>query len=177
MPSSTSDAFASKLKRFSLLGGGLTPDQVRSSITNPEKIKHKGPKGKKDDAVPNNFHGYLHKKSHHKGGMQYLHGDPWKPRWFVLQEGKLYYYLSEEEWKAGKSPRNADNPIIMGSYEVMVNPKDFDWGFMLESVGQMDRDWELRAENETLRLAWIKVGSEEARLATFICVALYHMIN
>ena len=88
---------------------------------------------------------------------QYLHGDPWKARWFVLQEGKLYYYLTEEEWKTGKPPRNADNPILMGSYEVMVNPKDFDWGFMLESVGQQDRDWELRANSETLRLAWIKV--------------------
>ena len=88
---------------------------------------------------------------------QYLHGDPWKARWFVLQEGKLYYYLTEEEWKTGKPPRNAENPILMGSYEVMVNPKDFDWGFMLESVGQQDRDWELRANSETLRLAWIKV--------------------
>ena len=46
---------------------------------------------------------------------------------------------------------------MMGGYEVMVNPKDFDWGFMLESVGNEDRDWELRAESESLRLAWIKV--------------------
>mmetsp|Transcript_2012 Transcript_2012/g.3711 ORF Transcript_2012/g.3711 Transcript_2012/m.3711 type:complete len:412 (+) Transcript_2012:204-1439(+) len=144
--------FAQKLRRFSLLGGGLTSDQVRASVTNPEETKRQG-----GDAIPTNFHGYLQKKSHHRGGMQYLHGDPWKPRWFVLQDGKLYYYITEEEWKQGKPPRNEANPINMGAYEVMVNPKDFDWGFMLESVGNEDRDWELRAESEALRLAWIKV--------------------
>ena len=89
--------FAKKLKRFSLLGGGLTTDQVRASVTNPEATKRQG-----GDAIPTNFHGYLQKKSHHKGGMQYLHGDPWKPRWFVLQDGKLYYYITEDEWKQGK---------------------------------------------------------------------------
>mmetsp|Transcript_7488 Transcript_7488/g.13545 ORF Transcript_7488/g.13545 Transcript_7488/m.13545 type:complete len:411 (+) Transcript_7488:190-1422(+) len=144
--------FAQKLKGFSLLGGGLTKDQVRASINNPQEIKGQG-----GDAIPSNFHGYLQKKSHHRGGMQYLHGDPWKPRWFVLQDGKLFYYITEEEWKQGKPPRNEHNPIHMGGYEVMVNPKDFDWGFMLESVGNEDRDWELRAESESLRLAWIKV--------------------
>ena len=144
--------FAQKLRRFSLLGGGLTNEQVRASVSNPEETKRQG-----GDAIPTNFHGYLQKKSHHRGGMQYLHGDPWKPRWFVLQDGKLYYYITEEEWKQGKPPRNESNPINMGAYEVMVNPKDFDWGFMLESVGNEDRDWELRAESEALRLAWIKV--------------------
>jgi hypothetical protein len=45
----------------------------------------------------------------------------------------------------------------MGAYEVMVNPKDYEWGFMLESIGGVERDWEFRADSEKMRLAWIKV--------------------
>jgi len=56
----------------------------------------------------------------------------------------------------GKPARNAESPIKLGSYEVMVNPQDFEWGFMLESVGGGERDWELRTESENLRLGWIK---------------------
>ena len=144
--------YVKKLRRFSMLGGGLTVAEIEQNITLASKPV------KETDGVPSNFHGYLFKKSHHKGGMQYLHGDPWKPRWFVMAEGKLYYYETEEQWRGGKiPPRNHDNPIILGTYEVMVNPKDFDWGFLLESVGSTGRDWELRADNEKLRLAWIKV--------------------
>ncbi len=142
--------FAQKLRRFSLMGGGLTQEEIRSSVS-------KLPSSRTTDSVPNDFHGYLLKKSHHKGGMQYLHGDPWKERWFVLEDGRLYYYITEEEWKSGKPPRNENAPIMMGAYEVMVNPKDYDWGFMLESVAGVERDWELRATSDSMRLAWIKV--------------------
>jgi hypothetical protein len=150
-PTENSNNFANKLKRFSMFGGGLSDSELRASVTDPNK------QAKGDDAIPTNFHGYLSKKSHHKGGLQYLHGDPWKNRWFVLEGGRMAYYNSEEEWKAGKPPRNEAAPILMGAYEVMVNPKDYEWGFMLESIGGVERDWELRAENEKMRLAWIKV--------------------
>jgi len=88
--------------------------------------------------------------------MQYIHGDPWKKRFFVLENAVLHYYITEEEWKAGKSARNVNAPISLGNYEVMVNPQDFEWGFMLESVGGEARDWELRCDSEEARLKWIK---------------------
>ena len=134
-----------------MLGGGLTNEELRASVSKPPKHI------KGDDAIPTDFHGYLNKKSHHKGGLQYLHGDPWKSRWFVLEVGRLSYFNSEEEWRQGKPPRNDGSPIMMGAYEVMVNPKDYEWGFMLESIGGVERDWEIRADSEKMRLAWIKV--------------------
>ena len=88
--------------------------------------------------------------------MQYIHGDPWKKRYFVLSNSTLLYWTSQEEHTAGKPARNEKNPIRLGGYEVMVNPQDFEWGLMLESVGGTERDWELRCSNEELRLDWIK---------------------
>jgi hypothetical protein len=155
--------FVQKLRKFSLMGGGLTPDQLQNSIDPPQDPKTSDgtqnlpqSTAAKDD-LPTSFHGYLFKKHHHKGGLQYLHGDPWNLRWFVLDEGRLFYYLNEEEWRNGSKPRNLTEPIAMGGYEVMVNPKDFEFGFKLESIGSAERDWELRAETEPLRLAWVKM--------------------
>jgi len=146
------DSFATKLKKFSMLGaGGLSDDELKASVSQPPQKINGDDQIHGDDQTPTDFHGYLHKKSSHAKGFQYLHGDPWKSRWCVLANGRLGYYNTEEEWKAGKPPRNETKPILMGAYEVMVNPRDYEWGFMLESIGGIERDWEFRADSEKMR--------------------------
>lgn len=109
-------------------------------------------------AIPGSFHGYLMKKANMKDGskMSLMRVDPWKSRWFVLEKGRLFYYGSESDWKNGKPPKNVGQPVVLGAFEVLVNPKDLEWGFMLQSVAGDERNWEFRAENETMRLAWVK---------------------
>jgi hypothetical protein len=104
--------------------------------------------------------GWLYKKSHYKGGLTYLHRDPWKKRFFVLNEdGHLCYYVSEDVFENGKASRNAKSSsllIDMQHYEVMINPKDEEFGFKLESIGSSERDWELRAQDGDTRVTWVE---------------------
>ena len=151
--STTEPDFMTQLRRFSLVGGGLTQEEINNSMAEADA------KAASAEVIPTNFHGYLFKKANDKGkaAMQYVRVDPWKKRWFVLDKGRLFYYYSEEDWKHGRSPRNEANPILMGAFEVMVNPKDLEWGFLLQSVGGEERNWQMRAESENLRLAWVKI--------------------
>ena len=166
-PAVAGDDFMSKLRRFSV-SAGLTPEQVAANVGKDGKSGGGGDDGDDDNdghggaeeahSIPQSFHGYLMKKANMKDGskMSMMRVDPWKSRWFVLEKGRLFYYSTESDWKNGKPPKNDGHPIVLGAFEVMVNPKDLEWGFMLQSVAGDERNWEFRAEGETMRLAWVK---------------------
>ena len=111
--------------------------------------------------------GLLWKKqaSEHSTGRSWLHGlrrarkasqellmGPWHQRFFVMKEGELSYWHTEQDYAQGKP---ASEVIRLRGYEVLVNTVDARWGFELRptlEVGQ--RTWWFRAASEDERLEW-----------------------
>ena len=101
-------AYASKLKRYS---SKESTSALNNEIQLSEKVSERSGErlrkretkpthsfsAQKDHSKGSSMSGYLLKKSHHKGGMQYIHGDPWRKRFFVLENMNLFYYITEEE--------------------------------------------------------------------------------
>ena len=80
-------------------------------------------------------------------------GGEWRERFFVLRNGELRYWRSENDYQAGKP---SSEPIGLGAYEVLVDMASPAWGFSLQPNNQLSeqRTWNLRAPSEQLRLEW-----------------------
>ena len=78
----------------------------------------------------------------------------WQQRFFVLSEGTLQYWHTEEDCENQKAPSAT---IVLTGYECLVDPHDPNWGFELRPT--MDtklRTWYFRAFTEDDRLEWAK---------------------
>ena len=77
----------------------------------------------------------------------------WQQRFFVLTEGALKYWHTEEDFEQEKAPSAT---IELGGYEVLVDPVDPNWGFELRPTMDKQRTWYFRAFTEDDRLEWAK---------------------
>jgi len=80
----------------------------------------------------------------------------WRERYFVLKDGSLNYWRSQNEYDAGK-PAALETPIDLRGYEVLVDTDSPKWAFAISPiVPDGRRTWHLRAPSDKDRLVWAR---------------------
>lgn len=79
----------------------------------------------------------------------------WQERYVVLSGTTFQYWSSVEDYQA-KKPSNKRHALVLKGYQVLLDPKDFNWGIALTPMQHKDvrRQWAFRAASEEDRLGW-----------------------
>jgi hypothetical protein len=99
--------------------------------------------------------GHLYKKG--DGASALGTGNVFRRRYFVLKDGKLFYYKTWEDYGSGGKATNLKEPIEMHRYEPKIldsndGPNRFD---LVPTENPLERKWELQAATPADLADWI----------------------
>jgi len=99
--------------------------------------------------------GHLYKKG--DGSSALGTGNVFRRRYFVLKDGKLFYYKTWEDYGSGGKATNLKEPIEMHRYEAKIldsadGPNRFD---LVPTENPLERKWELQAATPADLADWI----------------------